>query len=111
MKARLQIAEGPQSGRSCELGGKESFTIGRVASNDLTLRDRGVSRRHCRIDFDGERFWLLDCDSSNGTYLNGREVSNSLLYDGDVIRLGEARLVFSLTPSEPAGQAPSDRPS
>lgn len=58
-----------------------------------------VSRRHARIQRQGEQYFLEDLQSNNGTYLNGRELQpgeRALLRDGDVIVLGRdaARLRF-----------------
>lgn len=58
-----------------------------------------VSRRHARIQRQGEQYFLEDLQSNNGTYLNGRELQpgeRAVLRDGDVIVLGRdaARLRF-----------------
>lgn len=91
--------EGPQS---------EGYIIGRSDSQaspppdiDLTAfngRELGVSRRHAVVvRFQGD-LHLVDLDSVNGTYINGRKVlpdSPCLLNDGDQIMLGD--LVMRLT--------------
>ncbi len=100
MKATLEIQNGSQAGTKGEITRLGSFTIGRRSSNDLKIGETGASRKHCRIDYDGEFFWLVDCESHNGTYLNGRRINRSLLYDGDVIRVGRTRLVFALPQAE-----------
>ncbi len=94
MKARLDVTEGPAIGQSAELGRLGSFTIGRRSLNDLTIVGKGISRKHCRIDYDGEFFWLIDCDSHNGTFVNGRRITKCMLYDGDSLRIGHSRLTF-----------------
>ena len=95
MKAQLEVKEGPAAGQSVELIGLGSFTIGRRSANDLSIVEKGVSRKHCRIDYDGEYYWLVDCESHNGTYVNGRKVTKCLLYDGDAVMIGHTRIVFS----------------
>lgn len=100
MKAQLEIKDGTQAGRKAEISRLGSYSIGRRSVNDLKIVEEGVSRKHCRIDYDGEFFWLVDSDSRNGTFVNGRKVSRTLLYDGDVIRVGRVRLLFSLPQQE-----------
>lgn len=96
MKAHLEIQDGARAGERVELGRLGSFTIGRRSANDLSLVEKAVSRQHCRIDYDGEFYWLVDCGSHNGTVVNGRKVAKCLLYDGDVVRVGHVQIVFSM---------------
>jgi len=100
MKAQLEIKDGSLAGKRIELGRLGSLTIGRRSANDLSIVEQGVSRWHCRIDYDGEFYWLVDCGSHNGTYVNGRKITKCLLYDGDVVKIGHTRLVFSMPQQE-----------
>jgi pSer/pThr/pTyr-binding forkhead associated (FHA) protein len=69
--------------------------VGRGFSADLRLEDQSVSRRHAVIvDGGGEGARILDDRSANGTHVNGRRVSEALLRDHDLIRLGRVALVF-----------------
>jgi pSer/pThr/pTyr-binding forkhead associated (FHA) protein len=70
--------------------------VGRGFSADLRLEDQSVSRRHAIIVDDGEDEGarILDDRSANGTFVNGRRVSDAQLRDRDVIRLGRVALVF-----------------
>ena len=54
-----------------------------------------VSRIHVLVLPSAGRYLLLDFKSSNGTRLNGRYVTWSYLYDGDVIQLADQEIVFS----------------
>jgi hypothetical protein len=71
-------------------------TIGRTSSSDVVLADAKVSRRHALVQPQKQyEFWLLDLGSSNGTYVNGRRISQPvLLRHGDQIEIGPFRLVF-----------------
>ncbi len=100
VKARLAVKDGVKAGQEVELGRLGSFTIGRRSSNDLSFAGTGVSRKHCRIDYDGDLYWLVDCDSHNGTFVNGRKVTKCLLYNGDVIKVGTVTLAFSMPEQE-----------
>jgi len=94
MRARLEIKDARRDTRVYEIPEGGSLTIGRSGRSDIKIVDKGVSREHCRVDHDGTYFWLIDRDSHNGTFLNGQQVRNSLLYDGDVIRIGRSEIVF-----------------
>lgn len=64
------------------------FSIGRGLDNDLTIPDKRISRRHALIkDVDG-RLCLVDLESTNGTFLNGQPVRQSVLTHADTISLG-----------------------
>ena len=73
---------------------KADFSIGRDPTNDVVIPDALVSRRHARIVFDGHEYLFHDCESSNGSLLNGDRVSERKLSDGDVLWLGASRLLF-----------------
>ena len=74
--------------------------IGRSAESDIALADdHRVSRSHCALNWDGARqtFALMDFGAVNGTYVNGetqRVVGRRELVPGDVLRLGNTRMVF-----------------
>ncbi len=73
---------------------KADLSIGRDPTNDVVIPDALVSRRHARIVFDGREYLFHDCESSNGSLLNGDRVSERKLTDGDVLWLGASRLLF-----------------
>ena len=69
-------------------------SIGRDPSNDLVLPDAMVSRRHAVIECRGSQYYLRDCNSSNGSVVNGDRVSERNLRDGDLVAIGTARILF-----------------
>lgn len=73
---------------------KADLSIGRDPTNDVVIADALVSRRHARIVYDGREYLFQDCESSNGSLLNGDRVSERKLADGDVLWLGASRLLF-----------------
>ena len=93
---------------------RDTLSIGRDSSNALQLDDDKVSREHCRIDRVSaplkpppggersrggeleERFWIQDLGSSNGTIVNGTLIERKELEDGDEIKLGNTRILFTL---------------
>jgi hypothetical protein len=68
--------------------------IGRGAEVDVRLSDTGVSRVHAEVRLEGDAVTLADRGSTNGTLVNGRRVSTTVLRDGDVVEIGASRLVF-----------------
>lgn len=71
-----------------------SNVIGRGTDADLQLLDQGISRRHVDIQYDGNFATAYDLGSTNGTTVNGHEISSQMLRHGDVIRVGHTRIVF-----------------
>ncbi len=68
--------------------------VGRGQDAQFRLPDTGVSRRHVEITWDGQTATLADLGSTNGTTVNGTPVQSWQLVDGDVVRVGQSRLVF-----------------
>ncbi len=69
--------------------------IGRAPGNELCLDNDSVSAHHAELNyFTGRNFTLLDLGSTNGTWVNGKQIQQCLLHDGDVVELGEVRLHF-----------------
>ena len=66
--------------------------IGRSSSCQIVLGDDTVSRRHAELRFEDGRWLLRDLGSSNGSYVNGRWVTEAEVRAGDVIHLGGCRL-------------------
>lgn len=73
---------------------RDSHAIGRNPNNDIVVDDAKVSAFHARIDRRREGFLLVDLNSTNGTFLNGKRISMRLLRAGDEVRLGPVRLRF-----------------
>lgn len=75
-------------------------TLGRDNSADIVVDDPGVSRRHAelRITHDGPHLqvFVRDLGSTNGTYLNGDQVGNEQLQEGDRLTIGRSTVTFHL---------------
>jgi Ca-activated chloride channel family protein len=94
VRAVLKGLTGPTAGRQFEL-----FTenrLGRSVSNEIAVASSSLSRVHARIVFVGSSFVLEDSGSTNGTYLNGKQIHSVKLSPGDELQLGEARFSFEV---------------
>ena len=68
--------------------------VGRTGDNDLQIRSRFVSRHHIQINTDGEKTTVEDLNSTNGMLIDGKRTQYRVMHDGDVIQLGEHKLVY-----------------
>src|SRR5690606_26911419 len=70
------------------------LVIGRTADNDLQIRSKFISRHHAKITTDSQQSVIEDLNSTNGLYLGTQRVKQHVLRHGDVIQLGEHKLVY-----------------
>ena len=103
--------EGEGSRRSVPLRGRV-ISLGRGRDCAVQIEGLLVSRRHARIERDGApgRWVLVDNGSTNGTFVNGRQISRHPLVDGDVVQIGKARLRFAASRDTNPRTAMSSRP-
>jgi diguanylate cyclase (GGDEF)-like protein len=90
---RLIVVSGVFLGHQLEIG-SEPVVIGRAVEATLSLPHPSVSRSHCRVWAEDERFFIEDLGSTNKTYLNGQSVMRAELSDGDQIGVGNHALKF-----------------
>ncbi|MDO5707081.1 MAG: FHA domain-containing protein [Andreesenia angusta] len=71
------------------------LTIGRVGRNEIILKDPYVSKKHARIFSKGNSYFIEDLNSSNGTFVNNREVvEGTQIIHGDRIKIGQIEFLF-----------------
>ena len=73
---------------------KSCTTIGRLPRNDIQLDDGAVSGKHAMLVAENGVFLLIDQNSTNGTYLNGKKCAGESLRHGDLIKIGRFELTF-----------------
>jgi pSer/pThr/pTyr-binding forkhead associated (FHA) protein len=76
-----------------EFSGKR-LTIGRAEDNDIVLRAPGVSARHAVVEQDGHGLVLVDTDSTNGVFVNGKRVERHPLEYWDDIQIYNFQIRF-----------------
>lgn len=67
---------------------RERVLVGRDPACDVVIDDKSVSRRHAALERRGSGFVVVDQGSANGSFVNGEQVSEASLYDGQELRLG-----------------------
>ncbi len=71
--------------------------IGRTAPADVILADSKVSRSHCKVELKDNELYVLDLNSTNGTYVDGARVAGSAVLPlGSVLKIGNFTLVHEL---------------
>jgi hypothetical protein len=94
---RLVVVRSPALEEGDELSlDSSALLVGRGARNDVDLTaDEYASSEHARIEPRRDGVWLEDIGSTNGTYLNGIQLTRAKrLTPGDVVRIGETELRY-----------------
>ncbi|HEX5728674.1 DUF3662 and FHA domain-containing protein [Microbacterium sp.] len=73
---------------------KSRTVIGRGSDADITIADSGTSRKHVEILWDGERAMVRDMQSTNGTLLDGRKITEAALPPDSTVTIGRTDIVF-----------------
>jgi pilus assembly protein CpaF len=88
---------------------KSELTLGRVQGNDIVLSKRNVSKQHARLTLKGEQAVLVDLNSTNGTWVNGRKITSPQpLKQGDKIYIAD--FIITLEPASDDSERASSAP-
>lgn len=98
-RAKLRVLTGDKMGAEYPLSNVRTI-IGRELTCNLVLEEPVLSRRHCSISKESQKYFLTDLNSKNGTYLNGSKVLKQNIEVGDIIRIGNTRLEFNMGEQE-----------
>ena len=92
----LSIINGPDGGADFRFDRATVATIGRGTGVSVALTDASVSRRHAQLEFKDGAWQVRDLGSFNGTFVNGRRVSEPApLANGDALRIGSVECTFA----------------
>jgi len=117
--AKLVVLTSGLAGRSVELN-VDRTTIGRVDDNTFPITEPSVSSHHCEILLRGSDVVVKDLNSTNGTFINGNKISESVLKPGETLKLGQIELRLetegmagapSVHAPAPVGSAPTPAPA
>jgi ABC transport system ATP-binding/permease protein len=93
----LQTTQAAEQIAPLNLRDRALVTIGRDPDNDTVIDHPVVSRFHAKIELQNGSWTITDLDSSNGTFVNGTQISGKrTLRPSDTIRIGPNYLVFTL---------------
>jgi hypothetical protein len=90
MSKLVLLSEG-FAGRTYELN-VEKTTVGRVEDNAFQIAEPSVSSHHAEIILKGNDVVVKDLNSTNGTYINGEKVTESVLKPGQTLKLGTVEM-------------------
>jgi DNA-binding NtrC family response regulator len=93
-RCKLSISSGPQAGTEL-ISEKERIRIGTHATNDLVVTDRACSRQHCEIQYTDRGYLLVDLESTNGTFVDGKRIERVFLLAGATLTLGTTPISFT----------------
>ncbi len=98
----IRFIDGPLAGQTLALT-KPQMTIGREPGNDITINNPAVSRQHARL-VQGPTGWTIEkLNAQNTVQVNGRDVGQSPLHNGDTVALGPINFQFMEQAAVPAG--------
>src|SRR5438067_2527562 len=105
--ALLRILNGSLESQEIELS-PDPMTVGRASACNIRIADAGVSSKHAKIWCEDGQYFLMDLGSTNGTFVNDRDVDREQLNDGDVITFGMTKASF--VGEKPKPRASPNRP-
>ena len=104
LPVRLVCTSGSLQGSECANWG-EILNIGRGTSNHIVLNEDAASKVHARIVLVDGEYFIEDLNSSNGTFLQGRQIERERLQNGHIIRIGMTGFRFETIMHEGAVQS------
>ncbi len=75
------------------------MSIGRDEKNNIPIDHPSISRVHCFVNRKEDYYEIVDNESTNGVFVNGKKVKKSILKNGDIVKLGDKEFVY-IAPGE-----------
>lgn len=94
-KVSLLVTGGPFKGKTFPIH-KPQVLIGRTQA-DIVIDDSKVSRKHCVVEVHDLVAVLVDLDSNNGTFVNGKKIASCELNHLSEFQVGASTLMFAIT--------------
>jgi two-component system NtrC family sensor kinase len=105
--ASLFVIQGRDQGKRFDLR-KTVMSVGRESANAIQLHDTEVSRHHAEIREHESGYTVVDLESSNGLFVNDRQVEQQQLRSGDRVQLGSTLLIYTGTDDTSPGRFAND---
>jgi pSer/pThr/pTyr-binding forkhead associated (FHA) protein len=106
--AKLVVLSVGMTGRTQDLKA-EKTTIGRVEDNTFQIAEPSVSSHHCEVLLRGNDVVVRDLNSTNGSYLNGEKITESVMKPGQILRLGQVEMRLETDVPPTATKKPMDQ--
>lgn len=104
----LQFLEGENEGVEIKLTPPRELYIGRSEDSDVFLGEKKISRKHTMIVVSEDQVRIVDMESTNGTFVNGKKISELELKTNDKIKVGSSVIQVKVqSASEGASEAPT----
>ena len=71
-----------------------SITIGREADNHFIMESGSISKKHAQLLIYDNSVMVLDCKSTNGTFIEEEQISKKLLHPGEIVRFADKRFLL-----------------
>ncbi|HLG20921.1 MAG TPA: DUF4388 domain-containing protein [Bdellovibrionota bacterium] len=91
----LRFLEGENEGVEIRVSPPRQLTVGRSEECDIFLGEKKISRKHCQLTVSSDGVLIRDLQSTNGTLLNGKKISEAAVESDDKIKVGTS--VFQVT--------------
>ncbi len=107
-RVTLRVTAGAHAGQHWTFNRPAIVTIGREAPANLRLpNEASLSRKHCELRIDPPRLHLVDLESKNGTLVNGVNIAEAFLNNGDEFGVGETIISVEIASNSEAGEVTS----
>lgn len=103
--AKLVVQRGARQRREIVLRPDRTTLIGRRRTCHICIPAPDVSREHCALVFENGKLIVRDLGSSNGTWVNGRQVKEAELHNGDTLTIGPVLFVVQMAAAGPGDTA------
>ncbi len=102
----------PAQGNAIEIDAERTL-VGRDRTAEIRLTESSVSRKHATIERRGSEWVITDGGSANGTFIDDVQIAESVLHDGQTLRLGAASFRVEIDEEKAPAVAPTQtiRPS
>jgi predicted component of type VI protein secretion system len=108
--AFITVNFGGKEERKVDLN-KPRLVVGREPTCEIPIDNLGISRQHCVFIQRGDAYVVQDMTSANGTFVNGKKITEHFLNDSDEVVIGKYQLVFHNEGQAAGAQAAVDRPA
>ena len=102
MMVMLRVLEGREVGRGYPIH-QTPVSLGRDALCDISILDQRMSRQHAMLFYFPPDFYLKDLGSTNGSFVNDKRINQTLIKNGDHLKLGATVLEFIAGSTEEGG--------